>query len=79
MLTFFVALAALSLCVVGMHLRDSRMLALFVVIYYVDALLSLVRIASIPQLVRFLCQVSVCHVTFLHKQAIQPVWWVAEQ
>ncbi len=78
LVTFLVALAAAALCALAMRLQDTRMLTLFVVLYYVDALLSLVRISEILQLVRFLCQVAVCHIAFLHKQAIQPVWWIAE-
>lgn len=76
--TFLSALVALALGVVGMKLHDTRLLTLFIVVFYIDAIINLVRVSSILQLAQFFMQISVCHVTSLYKISLVPQWWVAD-
>ena len=78
LVTFVCALVALALGVVGLRLRDTRILTLFIVVYYIDSVINLVRISSILQLAQFFMQISVCHVTSLFKNSLVPQWWVAD-
>ena len=78
LVTFLSALVALCLGVLGMKLRDTRILTLFIVVFYIDAIINLVRVSSILQLAQFFMQISVCHVTSLYKVSLVPQWWVAD-
>lgn len=78
LVSFLCALVALGLGLVGMKLRDTRLLTLFIVIYYVDAMINLVRISSILQLAQFFMQIGVCHSMSHFKSTLVPQWWIAD-
>ena len=78
LVTFLCALIALCLGLIGMKLKDTRILTLFIVIYYVDAILNLVRVSSILQLAQFFMQIGVCHCMTHYKSTLMPQWWIAD-
>ena len=78
LVTFLCALIALCLGLLGMKLRDTRILTLFITVYYVDAIINLVRVSSILQLAQFFMQIGVCYSMGHFKSSLIGTWWVAD-
>jgi len=79
LVTFLASLFTLFLGCVGLKLRDVRILTLFVVLFYIDALLNLVRVNTILQLAQFFMQIGVAHPMTAFKNTLLPQWWIADQ
>lgn len=73
-LMYAINILCLTLCAVGLILRDERMLTVFNMCYYTAALISLLRVYSFVQYSHFILQLAVCHTARVCRVTAAPVW-----
>ena len=73
--TFACTLCEIALGLVAMRGKDTRILTLFVVLYYADALINLLRVYSVLQITHFILQLAICQIMTQYKVTLQPTWF----
>lgn len=68
-------MAALGMAAIGMLLKNARILTLFIVVYYVDAILTLVRVYTVAQFIHFLLQMGICYCCNQFRGALIANWF----
>ncbi len=78
-LTFACTLIELILALIAIHVRDTRLLTAFIMIFYVDSLINLIRAYSVLQFTHFVIQLGICHVASQYKYSLTPTWFTPVQ
>jgi len=74
-LSYSVTVMILALGVVGMQLRDTRLISLFLAVFYVDSLLSLIRVYTVLQFSHYIIQLAICHIMSQLKSTLMATWF----
>jgi len=74
-LTFVCTVFTLLLGIIGMRLKDTRIITCFIVVFYIDALVNLVKVYTVLQFSHFVVQLAVCHVMGQYKLTLVPSWF----
>lgn len=53
-----------------MRVQSVRVITIFLLIFYIDALINLIRVYSVLQFIHFVLQLAVCHVMTQYKQTL---------
>lgn len=73
-LTYTTTMLELGLAVMALILRNTRLATMFMVVYYIDALINLIRVYSVLQFAHFILQLAINHVMGQFKTALLPNW-----
>eukprot|EP00808_Paulinella_micropora_P002769 g69915.t1 len=73
-LTFAASILMLALGLIGWNLHDTRILTLFVVLFYVDALINLVRVSNVVDFTHFVVQIVICQIVRQYKLTLMADW-----
>jgi len=74
-LSYSVTVMILVLGLLGMQLRDTRIITLFLVVFYVDSLLSLIRVYTVLQFSHYIIQLAICHIMSQFKSTLLATWF----
>lgn len=74
-LSYLCTCLLILLALIGMKLRDTQVLTLAIVVFYVDALVSLIKVYTVLQFSHFVVQLAVAHVLSLFKLRLVPAWF----
>lgn len=74
--TYLCTLATLIIGLLAVRYRHNRTLAFFRIVFYVDAIMNLVRVYSITQFSHFILQIAICHIVTQLRNLLLPSWFV---
>jgi hypothetical protein len=74
-LQFACTFVSLILAGVAIRLRDSRLVTLFIAVFYVDALLNLLRVYTALQFTHFIAQLVICHLMTQYRTTLTATWF----
>jgi len=75
-LAYISSLFAVVLAFVGMRWRNTRIITLLVVVWYVDCLVGLLRMYTFWDWLRLFAQLGLCQWMLAFKSTLQPTWFV---
>eukprot|EP00457_Paulinella_chromatophora_P012208 gb/GEZN01012401.1/.p1 GENE.gb/GEZN01012401.1/~~gb/GEZN01012401.1/.p1 ORF type:complete len:228 (+),score=17.30 gb/GEZN01012401.1/:55-738(+) len=73
-MAFAAAVIMLSLGLLGWKLQETRILTLFIVLFYVDALINLIRVANVVHFTHFVLQIVICQIVRQYKLTLMADW-----
>jgi hypothetical protein len=65
----------IALGLIGMLFKSQRLLTVFIVAFYIDSLINLIRVYSVLQFVHFVLQISLAHIMTQYKYSLGPIWF----
>ncbi len=74
-LQFACTFISLILASVAIKLRDTRLVTLFIAVFYVDALLNLLRVYTALHFAHFVCQLVICHLMTQYRSTLTATWF----
>jgi len=74
-LTYAATLLTICLGVAGIKLEDTRVVSLFMTLFYIDALINLIRVYTVLHFAHFIIQIIICQVMRQFKITLQSTWF----
>lgn len=75
LLSYVCTILCIMLGYMGLRNRSTRVITLFIVVFYVDALLNLIRVETVMQFSYFVVQLILCHLMGQFKLTLVPSWF----
>jgi len=74
-LTYSSSLLILLLGFASVKLRDTRLISLFIVLYWLDAIINLIRVYTVLQFCHFIAQILICQSMRFYGLTLQASWF----